>query len=329
MTTQMKSIYENRGADDINNIATQDLLSDADIIENSDNEDDGQEFDYVEEDLDDDGYYPDEYIPAPQPTKQTDEFYCIENANLFRNKPVQTSKRLAQTQPTLHKGVISSCDFSLWDQGNHVITAGWDSRVHFFDLQQHYGVDQSDETTITTITAPLRELEGHEGIVNDVRSANSTPMIVSSGQDGTARLWDVRSGAASINVLKGHNNESVSAAVFTNNDRFVVSGSEDGLLKIWDVRNLGKSVKGVHLHSGINDISISDYHSRISVALNKRQCKIFDLSGTCLNTYQKSGHDLMVTGTAWSNDGLSVYTSSIDRQIIQWQFETNMEYNEK
>jgi WD40 repeat protein len=126
-------------------------------------------------------------------------------------------------------------------------------------------------------------------------------------------------------VLKGHNNEPVSCAIFSPNDRFVVSGSDDGLMKIWDVRNLSKSVKSVHTHSGINDISISGYHSRISVALNKRQCKIYDLSGTCLMTYQKGGHDLMVTGTAWSNDGLNVYSCGTDRQVIQWQFDPNME----
>lgn len=76
------------------------------------------------------------------------------------------------------------------------MTAGWDSQIRLFDFQSQYSVE-SDEIAITTITAPLQTLTGHDGPINDIRSAHTTSILVSAGHDGTVRLWDVRANVVS------------------------------------------------------------------------------------------------------------------------------------
>ncbi|EFC40921.1 predicted protein [Naegleria gruberi] len=118
-----------------------------------------------------------------------------------------------------------------------------------------------------------------------------------------------------ISSLKSHS-DPVNCVAFTPSDRFIITGTDNGELRIFDYRNMTKPVKTIPIKSGgVNNISISEYHQRMLVSLDKRVAKIYDLSGHCHNTLR--GHELMVTSACWSYDGSTAFTASIDRQIIQ------------
>lgn len=126
----------------------------------------------------------------------------------------------------------------------------------------------------------LLTLHGHEGAVVDVGFSPDGQRVLSGGNDGTCRVWDVESGdlAAVITlpglvkstafgpdgrqilcgssdhsarlfdiatrtemaVFEGHSGAVVGVAM-NPNGRLVLTGSEDGTLKLWDARS-GKCI---------------------------------------------------------------------------------------
>lgn len=182
------------------------------------------------------------------------------------NKPVHVHQNLNEIK---HNDAVIGCEWM--NDGCTIVTACWDSNCRIYKLTdsgvQHVG-----------------DLSGHTGRLNGVSCARQSGLIVSYGIDETIRLWDSEQ-KNSLHILKGHS-ASVSSVVFAPGDRFIVSGSDDGIMKIWDLKNTKSPLKTVHTHSGVNKISISNYHSRICVGMNKRQIKIYDLSGSRLHTLQ-------------------------------------------
>ena len=56
---------------------------------------------------------------------------------------------------------------------------------------------------------------------------------MTASRDGTARLWDVASGAA-LAVLKGHEGKVVQAA-FSSDGTRIVTVSSDGTARLWEI----------------------------------------------------------------------------------------------
>ena len=80
----------------------------------------------------------------------------------------------------------------------------------------------------------LHLLQGHEGYVSQVEFSPNGDRIVSSGADGTVRLWDVSSGKQ-LHLLQGHEG-SVDQVEFSPNGDRIVSRGEDGTTRIWNDR---------------------------------------------------------------------------------------------
>jgi WD40 repeat protein len=98
-----------------------------------------------------------------------------------------------------------------------------------------------------------RELLGHQFEVYDVVFAADGKLALSSGQDGTVRLWDplrgvpVRVLATGIRGAEG----TVRAAMFTPNGRYVLGACGDGL-RLWELATgrvaLHVKLKQAHIH---------------------------------------------------------------------------------
>ena len=65
-------------------------------------------------------------------------------------------------------------------------------------------------------------------------------MIVSGGYDGTVRVWDLESGVAVSEPLRGHDRWVLALALGERADRAViVSGGGGGTVQVWDLESGG------------------------------------------------------------------------------------------
>ena len=113
------------------------------------------------------------------------------------------------------------------DFGNYHLNVG------FADLRI---TDSRDDSLVKT-------LKGHTNNINSAVFSPDGSMIVSTSYDGTARLWDVKTGEQMGEPLQGHT-DSLICAAFSQDGRLVMTASAKEL-KVWDVNShmqLGKDL---------------------------------------------------------------------------------------
>jgi WD40 repeat protein len=111
------------------------------------------------------------------------------------------------------------------------------------------GTSESNEAVLWRPGSRPRRLE-HRATVNIVRFSADGRRLATSSADGTARVWDARTGR-SVAVLTGHQ-DPVFDADLTGDGRFLVSGSADRTAKLWSVDS-GQLIGNLGGHDGSVD----------------------------------------------------------------------------
>jgi WD40 repeat protein len=219
----------------------------------------------------------------------------------------------------------------------NVVSASWDRCIRQWDINtgklmskvMNHECMNACSSSSDNNYVPNFEYHKNETQITDLQSAYHNPWIVTACNNGLCKILDTVSNQFThqFHHTKEQATNMETCAIFSPNDRMVITAAQDGVCKIWDMRKLSDKtfLKSFSVHTGINRVSISSYHSRFCVATNKRQIKIYDLSGKCLNTLQKQGHDMMVTGVAWSENGEDVFSCGADRSILHWNLGKNDE----
>lgn len=91
------------------------------------------------------------------------------------------------------------------------------------------------------------QLHGHQGAIDDL-AFGPAGMLVTSGADATARLWDPESGSERL-VLRGHQAIIGGVAVSPDGDR-IATASDDGTTRLWDATS-GEEVLTLHGHRAL------------------------------------------------------------------------------
>lgn len=158
-------------------------------------------------------------------------------------------------------------------------------------------------------------LKGHRKAVFAAAFSPDGESVVSASYDGTARIWDARSGAMRT-VLRGHAHE-VSSAVFSPDGAAVLTASWDRTARLWDAAT-GKTIRVFSGHKKyVEAAAFSPDAKRIVTASDDRSARIWDTtSGACIATLR--GHKRVVTSAAFSPDGTRVLTASFDKTAGIW-----------
>lgn len=81
--------------------------------------------------------------------------------------------------------------------------------------------------------------KGHSDEITSLAVSADGKYLVTGSWDKTARLWNIKTGAA-IQTFQGHS-DIVSSVAITSDNNYVITGSHDGTIKLWDM-NTGKEV---------------------------------------------------------------------------------------
>ena len=82
-------------------------------------------------------------------------------------------------------------------------------------------------------------LTGHQGTVWSVAFApepTAPPTLLSGGNDGTVRLWNIENG---LELARFQHGGFVRSVAFTRDGRRAISAGDGGLVKLWDIAGGG------------------------------------------------------------------------------------------
>ncbi|GLZ03979.1 hypothetical protein Acsp03_14450 [Actinomadura sp. NBRC 104412] len=165
-------------------------------------------------------------------------------------------------------------------------------------------------------------LHGHEGTVWSVDWSPDGSRLVSSGAEGTVRIWDVRT-RTQLAALDGHEGP-VCAVAWSPDGRLLASASDDGTIRVWDAADhVRVAVLRGHT-SMVWGVAWSPDGSRLASASRDREIRIWDPSaGTSLMVLR--GHGGWVRTVSWSPDGTRLASASDDRTVRIWDARTGGE----
>jgi WD40 repeat protein len=116
-------------------------------------------------------------------------------------------------------------------------------------------------------------LAGHTGSVSGIAFRPDGLRVVTSSDDGTARIWDAATGKG-ITVLRGHAGP-VNDVAFTADGRRVVTASADGTARIWDA-DLGSEIAVLKGHEGsVNSAAFSPDGRQVLTASSDKTARIW------------------------------------------------------
>ncbi|MBE9005072.1 PD40 domain-containing protein [Fortiea sp. LEGE XX443] len=158
----------------------------------------------------------------------------------------------------------------------------------------------------------LKNLWGHEDIVNSVSVSYDGQIIASGSQDKTVKLWS-REGKP-LNTLKGHR-AVVNSVSFSPDGQIIASGSTDKTVKLWS--HDGKLLHTLTGHkSTVLSVAWSADSQTLASAGADDSIKLWNRGSKLLKTWR--GHDDAVKSIAWSPDGQTIISGSLDQTIKLW-----------
>jgi len=135
-----------------------------------------------------------------------------------------------------HRETVRSAYFS--PAGNKIVTASEDGTVRLWQIApEELVVARKDiKEKGSTSYRKVKQLSVMHGHTDDVLMARFNPAgdkIVSASSDGTAKIWDVKTGAEII-TLSGHTDE-INEAVFSPSGEIIATASDDRTVRLWEV----------------------------------------------------------------------------------------------
>jgi sterol desaturase/sphingolipid hydroxylase (fatty acid hydroxylase superfamily) len=159
---------------------------------------------------------------------------------------------------------------------------------------------------LQSAAAPPADLPGHTNAVLSVAISAAGRRVLSAGEDGTVKVWDVLAGA-DVLTLKGHSGR-VQNVAFSADGKRIVSGGEDGTVKVWDAA------------TGQEQLSLSGHPSAVfAVTISSDGQRIFSACWAAVKVWDAaSGQELLtlaqepgaVLTVAVSADGQSIASAN-------------------
>ncbi|MBY0261592.1 MAG: serine/threonine protein kinase, partial [Phycisphaerales bacterium] len=168
----------------------------------------------------------------------------------------------------------------------------------------------------------LAVMRGHKGQVSDVCFSADGSRFASAGDDGTARVWDARTGAqtALLAGAGGHTGRVVTVDISTDG-RLVVTASADGTARVWNASSGEPPIVLLGHEKPLNDARFSPDGLRIVTCSADGTCRLWSArDGTLITTLK--GHRGEIKAVAFSPGGARIATASHDGTARVWDAHT-------
>jgi WD40 repeat protein/class 3 adenylate cyclase len=163
---------------------------------------------------------------------------------------------------------------------------------------------------------------GHDEDVNGVAYSADGSMLVTSGDDGTAKVWDPESGRE-LGRVEGPNDQAPVVGPSVNPDGSLAAAAwlNESTVRLWDVAT-SRIVHEIDAVEGAFRTAFSPDGERLAiVGLDSDVAVVVDVrSGD--EVLSLEGHDDHMQDVDWSPDGRWIATSSFDSTVGVWDART-------
>jgi len=200
----------------------------------------------------------------------------------------------------------------------------------------------------------------HKGGVTSVKIASNVRFVVSGGEEGELRIWEIKN-KEMVCHLKEHQARVNEVRLFPN-DAYAISVSRDRCLLTWDLRAEKRLTHHREKHGGINSLAVAANQTSVITAGQERTLTFWDLkekdplriipldeevksvaispddrylatagtgqvvkiwdlnAGSVVST--GTGHSRTVQKVAFSPDGKQLVSVGLDHSVLVWNFYT-------
>ncbi|MGW0252119.1 nSTAND1 domain-containing NTPase [Nocardia goodfellowii] len=224
-----------------------------------------------------------------------------------------TDLRTMQSQASeLGQPTLPIDSVALSEDGTWIASGGADEKVRLW------------RTSGSTLKPePAGFMDGHHGPVFSVgfnnHGADEKLRVISSGWDGTVRVWNPETRLVAGRVMSGHRGR-VNAALFTADGRFL-SGGDDGTVRVWDnvVNRAGASIEPPYRK--MTSVAFSPDKVHIATGAWDGHIRLYRLQDrTPVNTRVAftEAHDGPVDALAFNGDGTRIISGGVDGTVRLW-----------
>lgn len=162
---------------------------------------------------------------------------------------------------------------------------------------------------------PPVELKGHEGPVWGMRFTDDGETLVTAGDDGTVRIWDLATGTGTEVGDAGMVLQSLDVSP---DGSLVAAGDIDGVIHLWDRDEPGAAVQLPSQEGVVFSLAFSPDGRRLVSGGGDRTVRVWDVATREATTLGE--HDSAVYTTSFSRDGrLIVSTAADGPRVWDWR----------
>jgi hypothetical protein len=131
-------------------------------------------------------------------------------------------------------------------------------------------VVQAEQALFSAVQTPKEwaRLSGHTGEVTGAVFSPDSKLLLTIGEDGNARVWDV-SARQTVRVLQGHTS-SINSAAFSPDGSLIVTGSSDRTAKVWNAMT-GREITTLRHDEPVRMVAFTVSGSRLMTMEQKAQ----------------------------------------------------------
>lgn len=162
---------------------------------------------------------------------------------------------------------------------------------------------------------------GHQGAVTSVALDYTGRIMLSGGSDGTARIWDVRSGFQRL-AIAAHGHFGVNAVALSRDGTVAVTGGEDGLVRAWDALTGAERVTIRAERNAVLGVATNRNGDLVAAAGTDGVIRVWRGSSE-LPWRTLEGHFGPVACLAMDADGLRLCSGGWDQTVRVWNLATS------